>query len=182
MVKREVKIAISVALILSASLIFLLPFVFSAITGVPFWFLFPISFPLGLTPSEGIMSVEVYPVAPTMNNQLVTVAVFDANNNTPIANALVEINEGSYGKLDISTGSDGTAQFPFIGFTTQISVSKDGYADSNHIVIPQIPADWIRTLTYQDITLVLTIICSFGPALYLYRKPEAKMPIRRKRK
>jgi hypothetical protein len=182
MVKKEVKIAISVAPILSVSLFFLLPFVFSAATGVPVWYLFPNLFPQSTVPSAGKMNVTVNPMAPTVNNQPVTVTALDALNNTPLANALVEINDGSYGKLNISTGSDGTAQFPFIGFTTQISVSKDGYADSSYIVIPQIPADWVRTLTYQYITWIVTTICSFVPALYLYRKPEAKMPIRRKRK
>lgn len=181
MVKKGVSIAIVVALVLSVSLIFGLPFMFSAITGVPFWFLFPTSFSLSIGQPERVMSVRVNPVAPTMNNQLVTVTVLDANSNAPLVNALVEINEGSYGTLNITTGSDGTAQFPFIGLTTQIFVSKDGYANSSPIVIPQIPADWVNTRYYQTITLAVTIICAWGPALYLYRKPEAKMPIRRRK-
>jgi hypothetical protein len=174
MAKKGVSIAIAVALILTVFFIFGLPFIFSAITGVPVWFLLPISFPYSTGPPGGAMNVKVNPASPTMNNQLVAVTVVDANNNTPIANALVEINEGSYGTLNITTASDGTAQFPFIGLTTQISVSKNGYANSNPIVIPQIPADWATTRDYQTATLGLGLFGTWGPTLFLYWKQKKK--------
>jgi hypothetical protein len=182
MVSRNFGIASAVALILTLSLLWGLPYIFSAATGVPVWYLSPHLIPLSMFPSEGVMNVKVNPMAPTMNGQLVTVTVLDANNNTPIGNALVDVDEGSYGTLNMTTGSDGTAQFALIGFTTQISVSKDGYADSNTIVIPHIPAEWVNTLNYQYITWVVTIICAWGPAILTILKTTSKNAHPKKKK
>ena len=172
--KSRTIIIIVVALCLTLFWIFGIPVIFSAVTGVPLWYLWPLGRPLSLLPSQGILSVKVSPIAPEIIGQSVVVTVLDASNKTPITNAVVEINEGSYGILNRTTGSDGTTQFPYIGATTQIIVSKNSYADSDPIVIPQIPAVWVTTRNYNTATLDFGLFGTWGLGLFLYWKQKKK--------
>jgi hypothetical protein len=179
--KKMMAIIIAVAVGLSFFFIFGVPIIFSAVTGVPFWFLFPF-YNLSVGPNQLPMTVHVNSTAPSPIGQSVLISVFDRINHTSIEGASVKIVYNSYNYYNTTTGSDGTAEFPYPGATTIIYVLKDGYQDSEPIVLPQIPDNWITTRDYQLATLVLGLFGSWGPVLFLYRKQQAKLPSRRKRK
>lgn len=174
------EIAITVALCLSLFLVVGVPFIFSAVSGVPLSFLFRI-FKLSIGPS-GTMTVTINSTAPTTPGEYLLVTVLDAGNNTPIEGASVRVTFNNDNYCNKTTGFDGTTQFPFPGTTTIVYVSKDGYQDADPIPLPQVPESWVTTRDYLLITLAFGLLGSWGPALYVYRKQESKMPIRRKRK
>jgi len=174
-------IIIAVALGLSFFFILGIPIIFSAATGVPFWFLFPFH-TLSIAPSQEPMTVSVNSTAPTTVGQSIRTLVLDGINHTSIEGASVKIVYNGYSYYNTTTGSDGTAQFPYPGATTIIYVSKDGYQGSEPIVLPQIPDNWVTTRDYQFATLIVGLLGSWGPALILYRKQQGKLPSRRKRK
>ena len=177
---NKVYAVIALATCLTLFSIFGLPFVFSAITGVPTWFLFPTLYELSGFPSQGAMTVKLNSTTPKTIGEYILVTVLDAKTNIPMEDALVEINEGSYGNYNRTTGPNGTTQFGYIGATTQIFVSKEGYANADPIVIPQIPADWVTTRNYQYLTWVIMLLCSWGPAFYFYKKQEKRPSTKRR--
>ena len=177
--RRE--IAIIVALCLSLFLVFGIPLIFSAVTGVPLSFLLPIH-TLSIGPSQGVMTVKINLTAPTTPGEYLLVTVLDAGNKTPIEGALVRVifNGNSY--CNKTTSFDGTIQFPFPGTTTIVYVSKDGYQDADPIPLPQVPESWVTTRNYQIVTWIVGLSGSWGPVLYLSRKRESKPLTRRKKK
>jgi hypothetical protein len=179
---NKVYAVIALATCLTLFSIFGLPFVFSAITGIPVWFLFPKFYSLSIFSTEGVMTVKLNSTVPETIGEYILVTVLDAKNNAPIENALVKIDEGSFDDYNRTTGPNGTTQFPYIGSTTQIFVSKEGYANADPIVIPQIPADWVTTRNYQYLTFVVMLMCAWGPAFYLYKKQEKRPSTKRRRR
>jgi hypothetical protein len=149
--KKTVKIIIVVAVGLTFFLIFGIPIIFSAATGVPLWFLLPIH-ELSIFPSQGAMSIKINSTAPTLVGQSILVTVLDAGNSTPIEGASVKIVYNDYDYYNTTTNLDGTAQFPYPGATTIIYVSKEGYQDAKPIPLPQIPDNWVTIRDYQYIT------------------------------
>jgi hypothetical protein len=179
--KKMMTIIIAVALGSSFFFILGIPIIFSAATGVPLWFLFPFhTFSIG--PSQAPMTVNVNSTAPTTVGQSVLISVLDGINHTSIEGASVKIVFNGYDYYNTTTGSEGTAQFSYPGATTIIYVSKDGYQDAEPIPLPQIPDNWVTIRDYQIITWGLSLFGSWGSALFLYRKQQAKLPSRRKRK
>lgn len=179
--KKLMKIIIAAAVGLTLFWIFGIPIIFSAVTGVPFWFLWPLH-RLSILPSQEPMIVSVNSTAPTTIDQPILVTVLDGINHTSIEGASVKIVFNGYNFYNTTTGFDGTAQFPYAGETTIIYVSKDGYQDSEPIVLPQIPDNWVTTERYMIITSGLGLLGSWGPALFFYWKQQAKLPRRRKGK
>lgn len=178
---KMMEIIIAVAVGLTFFWIFGIPIIFSVATGVPFWFLLPIpKFSIG--PSQAPMTVHVNPIAPTTLGQSILITAIDGANHTSIEGASIKIIHNGFNYYNTTTGSDGTAQFPYTGATTIIYVSKDGYQDSEPIVLPQIPDNWVTTRDYQIVTWVLGVLGTWGLALLLYRKQQAKLPSRKKRK
>ena len=72
--------------------------------------------------------VEVNPAVSTTLGELITVKVLDAQNRTPIEGAIVKVSKNDL-TFTITTQSDGTAKFEYLGATTVISISKEGYPD-----------------------------------------------------
>jgi len=166
-------IIILVAVGLSFFCIIGIPIIFSAATGVPFWFLFPIH-GLSIFPSQEPMSVHINSTAPTIIGQYILVTVLDSINHTSIEGASVKIVFNGFNYYNTTTGSDGTAQFPYPGPTTIIYASKDGYQDAEPIPLPQIPDSWVTTRDNQTIAIVLGLFVSWGPALFVYWKQKKK--------
>lgn len=177
----EKKIVKKAAIVVAAGLSFFwilgIPIIFSAVTGVPLWFLWPFH-QLSIAPSQGVMTVKVNPTAPGTVGQSVVVTVLDAGNHIPVEGALVKIVFNNFNYYNTTTNSNGTMQFPYPGATTIVYVSKDGYQDAEPTPLPQIPDSWVTTRDYQTVTWVLGLIGTWGPALYLQRK----LPTQRKRK
>jgi hypothetical protein len=175
------EIAIIVALCLSLFLVIGVPFIFSAVTGVPLSFLLPIHL-LSLAPSKGVMSVKINTTAPTTVGESLLVTVLDAGNNNTIEGATVKVMFNGDSYCNKTTSSDGTTEFPYAGATTIVYVSKDGYQDADPIPLPQVPESWVTTRDYLLITLAFGLLGSWGPALFLSRKQQAKLPSRKKKK
>jgi hypothetical protein len=177
---KAAEIAIIVAVFLSLFLIIGLPIILSAVTDVPYSFLTP--FPLSVLPTAKTMSVKINQTAPTTTGEELLLTVLDAGNKTPIEDASVKILLNGNNVWNTTTGSDGTAHFPFMGTTTIVYVSKDGYQDAEPIPLPRIPESWVTIRDYQFVTWGLGLLGSWGPALFLYGKQRGKVPSRRKSK
>jgi len=115
------------------------------------------------------MVVEVSPAVPSTLGQMITVKVIDAQNDTPIEGANVRISKDGL-NFNVTTQMDGTAKFEYLGATTVVVVSKDNYYDSEPRVIPKIPDEWVTVRNYQYVTWVITLLASWIPALYVYKK------------
>jgi hypothetical protein len=179
--KKMMGIIIIVAVGLSFFWIIGIPIIFSAATGVPLWFLWPLR-ELSIVPSQEPMAVHVNSTAPMTIGQYILVTVIDGINHTSIEGASVKIVFNGYNYYNTTTGYDGTAQFPYPGATTIIYASKDGYQNAEPIPLPQIPDSWVTIRDYQTITLVLGLFGTWGPVLFVYWKQKPKLPNRRKRK
>ena len=149
-------------------MIFIEPFLFSVATGVPYWFLSLKLVPLSVIPEKQLM-VEVNPVVPIKLGELITVKVLDAQNETPIEGVIIKISKDGL-NFNVTTQLDGIAKFEYPGATTVIFVSKDGYRDAEPMVIPKIPDEWVTVRNYQLITWVITLLASWVPAFYIYKK------------
>jgi hypothetical protein len=159
----------SILVIVGIGLFFVEPFVFSIATGVPHWFLAPIGYKLNIGPTKKSMVVEVSPAVPSTLGQMIIVKVIDAQNDTPIEGANVRISKDGL-NFNVTTQMDGTAKFEYPGATTVVVVSKDNYYDSEPRVIPKIPDEWVTVRNYQYVTWVITLLASWIPALYVYKK------------
>ena len=157
-----------ILILLGILLIFIEPYLFSVITGVPFWFLSLKLVPLSIIPEKQLM-VEVNPVVPINLGELITVKVLDAQNGTTIEGAIVKILKDGL-NFNVTTQIDGIAKFEYPGATTIIFVSKDGYRDADPVVIPKIPDEWVTVKNYQVITWIVTLLASWAPAFYIYKK------------
>jgi hypothetical protein len=176
---KRITIVLTVAALLSFFWILGIPIIFSAATGVPYWFLFPLH-QLSVAPSQGVMSVKINSTAPMLVGEHILVTVLDAGNNTPIGDASVKIVFNGIDYYKTTTNLDGTAQFPYPGATTVIYVSKDGYQDAEPIPLPQIPDSWVTTRDYQTITWVLGLLGTWGPVFYFYKKQQKRLPAKRR--
>lgn len=172
-------IAITMALCLSLFLVLGVPIIFSLVTDVPLSFLFPLR-TLSIFSNQGAMTVKPNATAPQNVGDFILVTVLDAGNKTPIVGASVKIIFNGYSYYNTTTSFDGTATFPYAGTTTIVYVSKDGYQDADPIPLPQVPESWVTTRDYLIITLVVGMIGSWGPALYLSRKQISRPHTRRK--
>lgn len=179
--KKMMGIIIIVAVGLSFFWIIGIPIIYSAATGVPLWFLWPLR-ELSIVPSQEPMTAHINSTAPITIGQYVLVTVIDGINHTSIEGASVKIVFNGFNYYNTTTGSDGTALFPYPGVTTIVYVSKDGYQDADPIPLPQIPDSWVTTRDNQIITIVLGLSATWVPVLFAYWTQRGKLPSRGKRK
>jgi hypothetical protein len=155
--------------ILGLILVFFEPSWFSAGTGVPYWFL-SLKPPLSIT-SEKRLKVEVNPNVNVTLGDFVTVKVTDAQNNTSIGGALVELSKDGINSFkNITTQSNGIAVFEYTEEPTFIFVSKEGYSDADPVVIPKIPDWWVTVINCQYAVMVATLLANWVPAFYIYKQ------------
>lgn len=159
----------SILLVSGIVLCFVEPYIISVMSGVPYWFLAPVIYPLSGVPLERKMTVEVTPTTPTELGETIHVMVFDTLNGTPIDGAKVEVSKDGSAVFKTHTQLDGTAQFEFPGATTVIAVSKEKYKAVMK-VIPKIPDEWVRTFNIQRVTWTVTLLASLIPAGLLFYK------------
>lgn len=169
------KTYVSIILVLVCALLILRvePLIFSEVTGTPLWYLQPQLVPLSIVTTTKDMRVEVTPSTPTILGEIVRVTVFDSDTGAPVGEATVEVKKDGAFILSKTTGDNGTAEFEYPGEATIITVKKEGY-NKDVKVIPKIPDEWVRTLTYQRITWGITLLCTLGPAALLYYKSRQK--------
>jgi hypothetical protein len=173
---------IAIAAVLTFVCVLGIPIIFSTVTGVPYWYLFPLR-ELSIVSPGRVMSVKVNPTVPTTLGEIITVTVLDAANNTPIEQATVKVMKDSVDFTNVTTNAKGIATFEYPGATTIIYVSKDGYNDAPAEVIPKIPDSWVTIQNYQYVTWGITLLASWTPVIYLSLKPKEeqqhKIPKRR---
>jgi len=153
------------------------PWIFSTATGTPSWYLRPPLVPLSMVGSN--MRVDVTPSTPTTLGETVRVTVYDATNGTPLSGASVSVKKDGGLIVSLTTAENGAVEFEYPGQTTVISVTKAGYASPTPTVIPKIPEEWTRTRDYYIITCAITLLSSWGPAVFIYYKSRQEKRKRR---
>jgi len=137
--------------------LFGIPLLFSVATGVPYWFLVPSLPELSVVPSRRSMLVEANPVVPTTLGQMITVRVIDLQNGSALEGVSIKaVKDGL--NINRITNSGGVATFEYMGATTVIYASKEGYFDSDPKVIPRIPDEWVTTRNYMYISWAIETV------------------------
>jgi hypothetical protein len=125
------------------------------------------------------MSVEVSPLVPTTLGQTITVRVIDSQNGSALEGVSIKaVKDGL--NIDRITNSSGVATFEYMGATTVIYASKEGYFDSDPKVIPRIPDEWVATRNYMYISWTFETLSLIVALVGLWIKVRA--PVHKKKK
>ncbi|MEM2972350.1 MAG: hypothetical protein QW270_08040 [Candidatus Bathyarchaeia archaeon] len=162
------RLLIFAIVLFSLGLVLLLvePYVFSAETGVPHWFL---STKISFFTPEKRLEVEVSPTNFTLGSAI-NVTVRDAlNRSLLIAGADVRLSsDGVTFFENITTDSGGNATFIYTKEPTILFISKANYSDVDPIFIPKTPDWWVTVRNYQYITFAATLLVCWVSAFHLY--------------
>jgi len=141
----------------------------SYVMEVPLWYLIRVGPPAMIFPPYGEMIVEVTPTIPLIVGQSIVVRVVDKYNRTAVEGAKVKVQKDSL-EFERLTDENGTTSFPYLGATTVIMVSKEGYLDPEPEVIPKIPDSWILAGSINALGWVITGGIDLAIGYYFYRK------------
>lgn len=172
--KTQTSLIVMVVLLIALFSLFGVPLIFSVVTGVPYWFLLPFLHTFSIGPPERSMYLEVTPKSPTTLGETITVRVVDLENKTPLEGAKIEALKDGGLSINKTTDAGGLATFPYMGATTVIYASRDGYANADPVVIPQIPDWWVTTRNNNYIASMLSALTLIVTTVGVFRKLDSE--------